>query len=80
VQVERRTTSASVVISHCPEDPLYSELLFAMLRALLYGATGVERTVSVQHQSHDELSLRVGGLDESPPSRPSSRGLTYRNR
>jgi hypothetical protein len=37
-------------------------MLLAMLRALLYAASGVEHSVSLAKHGTDRLELRVGGL------------------
>ncbi|HEY6728567.1 MAG TPA: hypothetical protein VI197_31365 [Polyangiaceae bacterium] len=43
-------------------DPLYLQTVLAMLRALFYAATGVERSMSVQRRTKGSIELRVGGL------------------
>lgn len=43
-------------------DPLYLQTVLAMLRALFYAATGVERSMSVKRRTKGTIELRVGGL------------------
>lgn len=43
-------------------DPLYLQTVLAMLRALFYAATGVERSISVKRRTKASIELRVGGL------------------
>lgn len=43
-------------------DPLYLQAVLAMLRALFYAATGVERSLSVKRRTKGTIELRVGGL------------------
>lgn len=43
-------------------DPLYLQTVLAILRALFYAATGVERSMSVKRRTKGTIELRVGGL------------------
>lgn len=43
-------------------DPLYLQTVLAMLRALFYAATGVERSMSVKRRTRNTIELRLGGL------------------
>ncbi|HEU5072674.1 MAG TPA: hypothetical protein VFU02_00840 [Polyangiaceae bacterium] len=43
-------------------DPLYLQTVLAILRALFYAATGVERSISVKRRTKNTIELRVGGL------------------
>jgi hypothetical protein len=53
IKIRRRTATL---------DPLYLQTVLAMLRALFYAATGVERSMSVTRRTKATIELRVGGL------------------
>lgn len=42
-------------------DPLYLQTVLAILRALFYAATGVERSFSVKRRTRSTIELRFGG-------------------
>lgn len=65
VSVQFEYGSACIAIENCRActHPLYRQAVLAMLRALLYAATGVEHNLSIKHESPGELELRVGGLN-----------------
>ena len=64
VSVDVREGIAEISIRRCAasEDRLYLQTVLAMLRALLYAATGVERFVTLKRQTRRGIQLRVGGL------------------
>jgi hypothetical protein len=64
VSVDVREGSADIRVRRCAasEDRLYLQTILAMLRALLYAATGVERSVTLKRQTRHGIQLRVGGL------------------
>lgn len=53
IRVRRRTGAL---------DPLYLQTVLAMLRALFYAATGVERSISIKRHTKAAIQLWVGGL------------------
>jgi len=64
VSVDVQGGVADIRIRRCAasEDRLYLQAVLAMLRALLYAATGVERFVTLKRQTRHGIQLRVGGL------------------
>lgn len=59
---------------------LYRQMQLAMLRALLYAASGVEHSVTLVRHRAGSLEVRVGGLAGGQPHRPLSGTLTDRSR
>lgn len=62
VEFDNGTARLTVENSRACADPLYRQAVLAMLRALLYAASGVEHNIGIKHESTQKLELRVGGL------------------